>query len=594
MLPSHSKLLHTVIVLISLPGLAHAAGQQQEADPLVIVNSLMTTGAPGLALHYIDVHQDAGGDIAQWVKWERLRIRLLQDKRDWDAVSQRAAQVRVDAPVAFSQWLLAEAAEAELNRNDPAAARAYLRRLIWKTKSSRKQMAKWRRLVIRSYLVENRIDDARTALLRYKTDYRATNDAWQTLHAKVLIRGGEFERAFQLLRDVQTVDAQLLRLHAALYGKVYKPAVVSKRCRQLAAKPQLTAEQRQQTWVLAADAVARENDRHNTVAFLELAINTNARMQPEDPFFPVSADGLWQAYLDYAEYIGNRERLLIGDDAPWLKKAEVITRTDKVASRALFAFLALRGTGENAREKAHQQLSASLLLDNKAPVARTVYAQSKKFVVIDDLPDSVRYQLANEALKVHDIQLAARWMKDLKQPPVGEDRDDWILKRARTLIYAGDTREAIVLLEKMLDDHKLLEPALAKKTIQVLFDLQAVREHAGAHMLMEKVYGRIEEASVRRELLYWMGESQDALGKHENAAELYLRSATLGHPKGADLWGQSARYQAAESLGKAGLADDARSIYQRLLRYTSDAKRRALIERKIQQLWLVESQTTTQ
>ena len=81
MLPSHSKLLHTVIVLISLPGLAHAAGQQQETDPLVIVNSLMTTGAPGLALHYIDVHQDAGGDIASRVEFIEADVRNITEPK---------------------------------------------------------------------------------------------------------------------------------------------------------------------------------------------------------------------------------------------------------------------------------------------------------------------------------------------------------------------------------------------------------------------------------------------------------------------------------------------------------------------------------
>ncbi|MDX5151356.1 MAG: tetratricopeptide repeat protein, partial [Acidiferrobacterales bacterium] len=91
---------------------------------------------------------------------------------------------------------------------------------------------------------------------------------------------------------------------------------------------------------------------------------------------------------------------------------------------------------------------------------------------------------------------------------------------------------------------------------------------------------------LQREILFWMAESKVALGKSGEAAELYLRSAYHGQPKGGDMWGQSARYHAAESLAKAGNLEDARTIYQELLRFTPDAKRRAIIERNLQQLWL--------
>ncbi|MEK7712357.1 MAG: hypothetical protein AAB312_04795, partial [Pseudomonadota bacterium] len=83
-----------------------------------------------------------------------------------------------------------------------------------------------------------------------------------------------------------------------------------------------------------------------------------------------------------------------------------------------------------------------------------------------------------------------------------------------------------------------------------------------------------------------------ALGDHQQAAELYLRSATYQHPTGGDMWGQTARYHAAEELGKAGLTQDARLVYQALLRHADDAKQRAVIERNIQQLWLIEKKAT--
>ena len=111
--------------------------------------------------------------------------------------------------------------------------------------------------------------------------------------------------------------------------------------------------------------------------------------------------------------------------------------------------------------------------------------------------------------------------------------------------------------------------------------------------LLEKLYHKTKATELQRELLFWMAESKVALGKSGEAAELYLRSAYHGQPKGGDMWGQSARYHAAESLAKAGNLEDARTIYQELLRFTPDAKRRAIIERNLQQLWLRKQTTHT-
>ena len=83
-----------------------------------------------------------------------------------------------------------------------------------------------------------------------------------------------------------------------------------------------------------------------------------------------------------------------------------------------------------------------------------------------------------------------------------------------------------------------------------------------------------------------MADSQNALKHYDAAAELYLRSATFGGASGEDPWGHSARYLAAEALGRAGLVDDATQVYQKLMASTPDPRRRAQIQRQMQQLWL--------
>ena len=54
--------------------------------------------------------------------------------------------------------------------------------------------------------------------------------------------------------------------------------------------------------------------------------------------------------------------------------------------------------------------------------------------------------------------------------------------------------------------------------------------------------------------------------------------------------GQTARYQAAKSLGKAGLIEDAYFIYQRLLKVTKEADRRAVLRYEVQKLQLAKTE----
>ena len=140
-----------------------------------------------------------------------------------------------------------------------------------------------------------RSDDAKIALLRYKADYRATSDAWQILHARVLMRAREHTRAFRLLGDIQTLDARLLRLYAALKSGLYQPEVVMARARRLAGRSRLEPGQQRRIWLLAAQAARQSKDKQKTTAFLELALAVDLEDDPEAPFFPLKADDLWRS-----------------------------------------------------------------------------------------------------------------------------------------------------------------------------------------------------------------------------------------------------------------------------------------------------------
>jgi tetratricopeptide (TPR) repeat protein len=125
--------------------------------------------------------------------------------------------------------------------------------------------------------------------------------------------------------------------------------------------------------------------------------------------------------------------------------------------------------------------------------------------------------------------------------------------------------------------------------LQVVFDLQTVQQHQQALLLFSAVLEKPVTMQQRRELLFWTADSLQALEKYDEAAYLYLKSATLQDPMAMDPWAQTARYHAAKMLAEAGLVDDARQIYSSLLRATRDASRRAVLENEIQRLHLVKA-----
>ena len=75
--------------------------------------------------------------------------------------------------------------------------------------------------------------------------------------------------------------------------------------------------------------------------------------------------------------------------------------------------------------------------------------------------------------------------------------------------------------------------------------------------------------------------------RYDRAAESYIKSAAYGE-ESFDIWGQTARYHAAEALTEGGMLEDAREMYEGLLRVTTDPARVTTLKRKVQDLWLRE------
>ncbi len=580
-MPKLPPALTLFALLVAMP-VAPAA----EPDPIGV---LIRGGALDLALKRLDEEQ-ARATAEQWPLLERRRLELYAARRQWDALSQRVDGEPPDLPPTFRLWALAQAAEARLAVADPAGARRYLRQLLWQQEPAAEDVAHARRLVIRSYLLEDNLADAQAGVLRYKQDYNVKSNAWQVLHAEILLRASDYKGAFEVLSGVESAEARLLRLAAGLRAGLYKPRDALTEAGKLAASFKTNPAAQRRALALQAEAAALASDEAKRAVALEQALALPSA-GPEK-FFPLSADDLWAAYERLAESIGNEAKLLVGNDNVWLAKAKGFTAREPLRARALYAFLGQHSEYDEVRASAHRLLAESLLKDGRGETLRALYLQSTRMAGPDAVPQSVRYRLAEIALAQFDMKLAAALLKDLTEPPAGEDADMWTLRRARALVYVGEIAGAQTLLSGLLDKQNPVPTEFVRHFLQVVFDLQTLGRHAEALALLEKLYAGVESKSLQRELLYWRADSHAALGQNAEAGELYLRSAVFNGGNGDDPWGQTARFHAATVLARAGLTTDARHIYTALLKSTADPARRAQIERSLQQLWLNNSPTT--
>jgi tetratricopeptide (TPR) repeat protein len=581
--------------LAMLPGLANAATATD--DTLERASALAKGGAPHLALQVLQAGEPPVKDTRRWIAFEQRRLMILRLLKDWDAIAKRADNLPADLPGDFHRAMLFEAAEAQLAAGRMEEARRYLRRLVWQHSPGVAELARAQRLVIRSYLMEDNLGDAQVALTRYREEH-GRSAVWLTLHAEILLRQGNARAAFDALAGLQSYEARLLRGLAALRAKLYQPRDTLTSAEKLASELKAQSELRRRALILGAEAAGRLKDNTTRVRLLEEALAADAMARTESHpvdahLFRADADDLWSSYVLTAEQQGNRERLVVGNDEAWYKLARRHCRKNAPLARAVHAFQTTHASTPEEREASHRRLVASLFASGQGDVAQMLYTRTSRYPKISQLPLPVRYRLADKALADYDIRLAADLIRDLKLPPPDDDDPEgWAMRRARILIYAGDSREAAVLLSGLIDKQSGVDNNFADRYLQVLFDLQTVGNHREALALLESLYGLVDSAPLQREILFWQADSQSALKNHRAAAELYLRSATHNGHSGGDPWGHTARFRAAEELGKAGLARDARDVYSRLLAVTAEPARRTVIERQIQQLWLAGRQTT--
>ncbi len=349
--------------------------------PFQDVISLAEQGAPELALHIIDQQQTSIDPLAvEWAAWEKARILIYQQRRDWASVVRRTQALPDNLPLAFTRWVLTQGVAAQLESSQGTAARAGLLRLIWHPAGVDSRLfSEWRRMVIHSYIVDGRVDDAYIALLRYQQDY-GEDVQTQLLQAHVLLLMERAAEAAALLAGEQEPAAVALHLLARLRSGG-RPENILQEARQLLAPQPVTASQGLAA-VAQAEAAKVIGDHERRVEAMEYVLALYEGVTPSAfaGLFNITDDSVWDAYVTYAQVLSNQQQLLMGDFAPWFAVAQSLAEEHPIRARALFAFLAMRADTVEIRLRAHQRLITLLgQLPQGTALTRALYIKLDRF-----------------------------------------------------------------------------------------------------------------------------------------------------------------------------------------------------------------------
>lgn len=556
-------------------------------EKLDLLKNISNAGAPFLTLKMIDQAQPKyDADLYNWILWEQERYAILEKWQQWNDLLIRLESLPKDLPEPFQYQVVTKQAKAYVALGQNQTARKILLPYLWNASASEsKEYIAWRKVIVDSYIADHRLDDARIAMRRFQQDFDQQDVTWLENQVLVLIQSQHYDEAKELLESQKEDDLNALSLYVDLLSKTKTAKSVWKESVSKAKKADQGTKQSVLFWQVALKAAEFMSPVDRVIAHEQIF---------KTPFYKINDIlkdtplALWQSYLEYAEFVGNRAELLQGDDESWLKLAKNAIKITPVKARSLLAHIMQNSSDKHFIEQASQAFLSTLKLDKEEDQLLLSHTFSKQghFTQVAMIPFSVRFELVDLALKSANITQATRLMSGLETHPQNTDLFAWQLRRARVLILGGQLSEGQQVLTQLLSNYTDINVQKTDRILQVLFDLQTIEAHEDAIGDFNRLLTKAISPKQKREILFWMADSYKALKQHHKAALLYLQSALLIGPTAMDPWAQTAKYSAAESLEKAGLIDDARRIFKSLLQVAKAPARRATLRHKIQQLWL--------
>ncbi|WP_238984813.1 tetratricopeptide repeat protein [Ectothiorhodospira haloalkaliphila] len=300
--------------------------------------AMARVGAAELALNLLARETpDPRAEPVRWMEREQARIEILGMNGRWEQVVERTARVPVEMPVDFVIWTRTRQAHALVSLGRGEEARDVLRPLIWfgSHNASESWFRSWRRLVAESYILDDRPEDALTALQRYRFDYPDDVARVALMEARLLLSLGRPREAVDALDGRDGHEADALRLLARLRAGDLSAA--DSQARALARARDVGRDTRDGARYQAVAALAARSvgDSAEGLAIMERALASQRYLGESDDAFRLSADLLWEHYARLGEREANRRQWLLGNDAGWFERAaQLQNREPHLVSRA--------------------------------------------------------------------------------------------------------------------------------------------------------------------------------------------------------------------------------------------------------------------
>lgn len=530
-----NKILLGLGVLISSILMASASAAAR--DELATTQKLLSDGVRELALARIERLQPAYAQ-ADWLEWELLRWDALRLARRGDDIARRAEHLPFEQlPPARVTPIALLAAQSAFNTHRYTQARRYAAHALWSGQATTIASKEARLIVIESLLADKQGQAAYRAMLRYQQDYAPLPKTQAVRFVDGLLELGADQEALSWLDQLD--PNQPLRL------------LLEVRLGQL---PPVEALERWQNSKQKLDSHGLRLMRHlaDELKHDELRLWVAERsVQLNRP--EANVEHLWNGYLAYAVSLGNREKLLIGDDAGWQAVADRLNATAAIEARCLYAYLALNAGQEQQREQAALSLLAILQRDGLDELALQLFGRQTKLLL--QRFDIFRYELGRLAeQKKRWVQTDELW-RDLT--PIQETPALWRLRQARAARESGNDERGAAAWRQAVAAYLQGDP-LTGDDWQLLLEIgRSLSEGKGQQSLLpswQALATRLPSGGERNYWLYLAALLQREQ-HYDRAAEAWLFAAQAG--RSDDDLSRYARLQAQAALRLAGWYGDA-------------------------------------
>jgi hypothetical protein len=527
---------------------AHLAQADTDEDASVAMNA----GAAELALSILD-HASMPATQPQESAYLRMQWRALAQAGTPQSIVDHAAKLPPDTPDDVQQAAAILSARAALTLGDGVLAQASLVRLFWQWPPAPAEIPVLRAFVVRSHLLPQPDSDAASLMLRDQQDF-GVDPALQKVYVLAVLQSGQ-KTDLSGLRASLADNDPLAVLMDANQRKLFDSTVHGRMALLLQEKnldlPTLQVIRKIVTDMNSDDLSAAVNERL-----------LNFSVQPQD----ASAEQLWKSYHDMTQSFGNVRLLLFGSDAGWAEQAQSVLAQNPVMARAIWSYLARDAKDPALKIQAQQQL-LDLLTGNGLPrTALRLFAAAWPDLPPRTFAPPVRFRLGQLALNTGDDPHAAQLWQDVSILPAGADLMAWQAARAQLYARVQEWPNVTEALSSWLTQPQAMD---SKDSWGMVLLAERLSQHADQAQAGQKLLLTMYPAAnlaQQRQIAMRLAQMADGVNP-KDAALWYLR--VVGDERDALAW--RARRDAAASLAKAGLHEDAKHLDQLILSQCPDA-----------------------